>query len=87
MSDSLAFQVCSGSQQHFYMEPICALAVPEEGGRALTLHCPTQSPEGAQKVTAKCLGIPQHCIRVITKRLGGSFGGKINRSSQVIILA
>ncbi|KAF3650789.1 Abscisic-aldehyde oxidase [Capsicum annuum] len=41
------------------------------------------SPENAQRVIATCLGVPEHNIRVIARRVGGGFGGKAVRAMPV----
>ncbi|CAI5472142.1 unnamed protein product, partial [Closterium sp. Yama58-4] len=68
-------QVRSASQQHFYLEPQAALAVPDEGG-SVTVQSATQSPEHTQQAVALALGLPLSCVRIVTRRLGGAFGGK-----------
>jgi xanthine dehydrogenase molybdopterin-binding subunit B len=64
------------------MEPVTALAIPDEDN-CITVYASSQWPEGAQSSIAKCLGIPFHNVRVITRRVGGGFGGKGFRSLQV----
>ena len=78
-------QICLGSQYYFYLETQTALAVPDEDN-CMLVYSSTQSPETAQAVIAKCLGIPFHSVRVITRRVGGGFGGKATRSLRVSIL-
>ncbi|PHU14053.1 Indole-3-acetaldehyde oxidase [Capsicum chinense] len=41
------------------------------------------SPENAQRVISTCLGVPEHNIRVIARRVGGGFGGKAVRAMPV----
>ncbi|KAL2926056.1 Indole-3-acetaldehyde oxidase [Bienertia sinuspersici] len=43
----------------------------------------TQAPECAHSVIAHCLGVPENNIRVITRRVGGGFGGKGRKSIPV----
>ncbi|GFP91165.1 abscisic-aldehyde oxidase [Phtheirospermum japonicum] len=64
-----------GSQHYFYMETQTALAVPDEDN-CMVVYSSTQNPEYAHIVIARCLGIPEHNVRVITRRVGGGFGGK-----------
>ncbi|CAI5994165.1 unnamed protein product [Closterium sp. NIES-64] len=77
-------EVRSGSQQHFYMEPQVAMVVPDEGG-ALTVYSATQSPQITQESVAVALGLPASCVRVVTRRLGGGFGGKACQSIWVAV--
>ncbi|GAA0140764.1 oxidoreductase [Lithospermum erythrorhizon] len=64
-----------GSQYYFYMETQTALAVPDEDN-CIVVYSSIQVPEFAQIVIARCLGIPEHNVRVVTRRVGGGFGGK-----------
>ena len=64
------------------MEPQIVLAVPDEDN-CITVYAATQWPEGAQGLIAKALGVPFHNVRVITRRLGGSFGAKALRAMSV----
>jgi indole-3-acetaldehyde oxidase len=68
-------QVKLESQYYFYMETQVALAIPDEDN-SITIYSSSQSPELTQSVIARCLGIPFHNVRVITRRVGGGFGGK-----------
>ncbi|KAL8144073.1 hypothetical protein V2J09_017105 [Rumex salicifolius] len=63
------------SQYHFYMETQTALAVPDEDN-CMVVYSSTQNPEFCNTTIARCLGLPEHNVRVITKRVGGGFGGK-----------
>ena len=67
------------------METQTALAVPEEDN-CMLVYCSSQCPESAHSVIAKCLGIPEHNVRVITRRVGGGFGGKAVKSMPVSII-
>ncbi|KAM7259417.1 hypothetical protein ACFE04_015158 [Oxalis oulophora] len=66
------------SQYFFYMETQTALAVPDEDN-CMVVYSSIQGPEFAHCTIAKCLGIPQHNVRVITRRAGGGFGGKATK--------
>ena len=46
----------TSSQAHFYMETMCALAVPEAYDQ-MTVYCSTQNPNGTQGTIAKALGV------------------------------
>jgi len=64
------------------METQTTLAVPDEDG-CLTIYTSCQGVDPVQQTIAKCLNIPLNNVRVITRRLGGSFGGKFLRNMQV----
>ncbi|KAJ3669998.1 hypothetical protein LUZ60_010322 [Juncus effusus] len=78
-SNGISFQVKLASQYYFYIETQTTLAIPNEDN-CMTIYTSAQSPEITQNVIAKCLGIPFHNVHVITKRVGGGFGGKAIRS-------
>ncbi|CAI8586577.1 unnamed protein product [Vicia faba] len=69
-----------GSQYYFYMETQTALAVPDEDN-CITVYLSSQSPEYVHTTIARCLGIPENNVRVITRRVGGGFGGKAMKST------
>ena len=51
------------SQQHFYMEPQAAVAVPGEDG-CLTVHSATQSLDAVQASVAQALGMPANKVNI-----------------------
>lgn len=65
----------SGGQDHFYLESQAAIVYPGEFD-ALTVHSSTQNPSEVQHVIAHLLGLPINKVTVVTKRMGGAFGGK-----------
>ncbi|KVH90442.1 [2Fe-2S]-binding [Cynara cardunculus var. scolymus] len=71
-----------GSQYYFYMETQTALAVPDEDN-CMVVYSSIQVPEFAQSVIAQCLNIPENNVRVITRRVGGGFGGKAIKAMPV----
>ncbi|CAN8247048.1 unnamed protein product [Cochlearia groenlandica] len=71
-----------GSQYFFYMEPQTALALPDEDN-CVKVFSSSQAPEYVHSVIAACLGIQEHSVRVITRRVGGGFGGKAIKSMPV----
>ncbi|MBA0639813.1 hypothetical protein Goklo_022823 [Gossypium klotzschianum] len=71
-----------GSQYYFYMETQAALAVPDEDN-CMIVYSSSQCPELAHRTIAKCLGVPGHNVRVITRRVGGGFGGKALKAMPV----
>ncbi|XP_055817941.1 abscisic-aldehyde oxidase-like [Solanum dulcamara] len=78
----LSTEVRLGSEYYFYMETQTALAIPDEDN-CMVVYTSSQCPESAHTVIATCLGIPEHNIRVITRRVGGGFGGKAIRAMPV----
>ena len=57
------------------METQTALAIPDEDN-CIVVYSSSQCPEFAHTTISRCLGIPEHNVRVITRRVGGGFGGK-----------
>ncbi|KAK9072796.1 hypothetical protein SSX86_009231 [Deinandra increscens subsp. villosa] len=70
------------SQYYFYMETQTALAVPDEDN-CIVVYSSIQVPEFAHSVISRCLNIPEHNVRVITRRVGGGFGGKAIKAMPV----
>lgn len=66
------------------METHTALAIPDEDN-CMVVYSSSQWPANVHSVIAKCLGVPEHNIRVITRRVGGGFGGKAIKSMAVSI--
>lgn len=79
-----------GPQEHAYIEPEGALAVPTREGGVL-VYAPNQSPFVNYGVLAMVLDLPHNLVRVIQPPVGGSFGGKDDQiyqmSAQVAKLA
>jgi len=65
----------NGGQDHFYLESQAAIAYPGEFDQ-LIVHSSTQNPSEVQDVIAHLLGLPINKVVVLTKRMGGGFGGK-----------
>ena len=65
----------NGGQDHFYLESQAAIVYPGEFDQ-LTVHSSTQNPSEVQEVIAHLLGLPFNKVTVVTKRMGGGFGGK-----------
>uniref|UniRef100_A0A7N0SWZ9 indole-3-acetaldehyde oxidase n=1 Tax=Kalanchoe fedtschenkoi TaxID=63787 RepID=A0A7N0SWZ9_KALFE len=78
----MSAEIRLGSQYHFCLETQTAMAVPEEDN-CMVVYSSTQCPETAHQNLAKCLGLPEHNIRVITRRVGGGFGGKALKAMTV----
>lgn len=65
----------AGSQDHAYLEPEAAIAIPEERG-GITVISTNQGPFRTRKAVARVLGRPESEVRIITPYIGGGFGGK-----------
>ncbi len=64
-----------GGQEHFYLEGQASVAIPDEDGGVI-IHSSTQNPTETQKLVAEILAIAMNKVTVITRRMGGGFGGK-----------
>jgi xanthine dehydrogenase large subunit len=76
----------SGGQEQFYLESQAALAYPGEQGQVV-VYSSTQNPTEIQSVVAEVLGLGQHQVVCICKRMGGAFGGKESQASIPAIMA
>ncbi|KAJ2519893.1 hypothetical protein H4217_002396 [Coemansia sp. RSA 1939] len=83
----LAGESYCGPQEHFYLEPMGAVAVPRGEGDELDVFASTQNPTEAQMVCAEALGVAASRIVCHVKRMGGGFGGKESRSALVAAFA
>ena len=72
----------TGPQAHFYMETMCALAVPGVYPQIEVFNS-TQNPSGDQARIARALGITVNQVTVSLDQIGGGFGGKQHRASMV----
>jgi len=70
-----------GGQEQFYLEGQISLAVPQEGGDGILVHCSTQHPSEMQQLVSHALGWPAHRVVVQCRRMGGGFGGKESQSA------
>jgi aldehyde oxidoreductase len=66
--------------EHAFMEPECAVCVNEDG--KLTLYTSGQSVYDEHREITHILGIAPEKLRVISKYVGGGFGGKEDMSVQ-----
>lgn len=73
-------------QEHAYLEPLGAVAVPEDGG-TITVYGTLQCPFYVQKAVATVLGIPLAAVRVVQTVTGGGFGGKEDVPSEICACA
>lgn len=75
-----------GGQEHFYLEGQVAKAIPDDDG-GVTIHSSNQNPTETQHLVAGVLGVPMNKVTIITRRLGGGFGGKETQGAAVAALA
>jgi len=67
--------------EHAFLEPESALAVPEPDG-TLTVYTGTQSIYDDHHGIVGTLGVPKEQVKVVSKLVGGGFGGKEDLSVQ-----
>lgn len=68
-------------QEHGFMEPECAVAMPE-GEDGLLIYTSSQSIYDVQRECSKMLQIPSEKVHVRASLVGGGFGGKEDMSVQ-----
>ena len=68
-------------QEHGFMEPECAVAIPE-GDDGLLIYTSSQSIYDVQRECAKMLQLPPEKVHVRAPLVGGGFGGKEDMSVQ-----
>lgn len=73
-----------GGQEHFYLEGQAAFAQMEDDG-GVTVRSSTQHPSEIQHKVAHALGLPNHAVRVETRRMGGGFGGKESQGNSLAV--
>ncbi|XP_044734533.1 xanthine dehydrogenase-like [Chrysoperla carnea] len=78
---------CSiGGQEHFYLEPLCAIVNPNLDDNEMEIWSTTQHPDGISISVSKLLDLPQNRIYSRVKRLGGGFGGKTYQTNFNFVL-
>ncbi|WP_117193545.1 xanthine dehydrogenase molybdopterin binding subunit [Rhizobium terrae] len=75
-----------GGQEHFYLESHIAFAIPGEDDE-VTVWSSTQHPSEVQHMVAHVLGVANNAVTVMTRRMGGGFGGKETQGNQFAALA
>lgn len=76
----------TGGQEQFYLESQAAIAYPGED-QQLVIHSSTQNPTEIQAVVAEVLGLGQHEVVCLCKRMGGAFGGKETQAALPALMA
>lgn len=71
---------CNKGQDHFYLESHAAIVYPGENGQ-LEVHASSQHPTETQHLVAEAVGLKQHQVICIVKRMGGGFGGKESQAA------
>lgn len=71
-------------QEHFYLEPQTALALPNEDGIYVLIS--SQHPGDVQRLVANVLGWPMNRVTVECRRMGGAFGGKETQAAPLACL-
>lgn len=82
----LSGEFTSGGQEQFYLESQAAVAYPGEQGQVV-VHSSTQNPTEIQALVAEMLGVGQHEVVCICKRMGGAFGGKESQAAIPAMMA
>jgi len=80
--NKLRGSISIGGQEHYYLEGQVALAIPTEDNEMI-IYSSTQNPTEVQHLVSHVLDVPQNAIEVVTRRMGGGFGGKETDSSQL----
>lgn len=68
-------------QYHHHMETQTCICVPSEDG--MDVYSSTQWVDFTQIAIADCLGVSANKINMQVRRIGGGFGGKLSRQSQI----
>jgi xanthine dehydrogenase large subunit len=76
----------TAGQDHFYLESQAAIVYPGEND-SLVIHSSTQHPSEVQHVTAELLGLSLNQVVVVTRRMGGGFGGKECQATHPAVIA
>jgi len=75
--------VTVGAQKHFYMEVQNAVARLQEDD-TLVVGASTQSPGLCQMIAGNITGLVSNQINIVTRRVGGGYGGKGSRMAPVV---
>ncbi|PWY76083.1 xanthine dehydrogenase [Aspergillus sclerotioniger CBS 115572] len=75
-----------GGQEHFYLETNAALVVPHPEDGSMDVWSSTQNTLECQEFVSMVTSVPANRINTRVKRMGGAFGGKESRSTQLACL-
>ncbi|WP_273326609.1 selenium-dependent xanthine dehydrogenase [Vallitalea guaymasensis] len=67
--------------EHAFLEPESAVAVPEKDGK-ITIYCADQGIYQTHRECTEAVGLDKDKVRVISKIVGGAFGGKEDMTVQ-----
>jgi xanthine dehydrogenase/oxidase len=81
-TEQVSGAVRTGPQAHFYLETMCALAIPGMYDQ-MTVYSSTQNPNGDQGRIAQALGVRANQVTMIVEQIGGGFGAKQHRASLI----
>ncbi|CAO2615986.1 Aldehyde oxidase 1 [Lemmus lemmus] len=70
-----------GGQEHFYMETQSMLIVPKGEDGEIDVYVSTQFPKYIQDVVASTLKLSVNKVMCHVRRVGGAFGGKVDKTS------
>ncbi len=73
-------------QDHFYLESQACIAYPKEDGQ-IEIHASSQHPTEVQHLVCEALGLKNHQVVCIVKRMGGGFGGKESQAAPFAVYA
>ena len=62
--------------EHAFLEPECAVALPDEDGESVIIYSTDQGTYDTRQETAGMLGVPPERVKVRNCLVGGGFGGK-----------
>lgn len=74
-----------GGQYHYTMETQTCVCIPAEDG--IDVYSATQWIDKTQTSISKMLNVRESTLNMQVRRLGGAYGGKITRSSQIACAA
>jgi len=85
-TNQITGQIQIGGQEHFYLEGQVAKCVPNGDG-SVTIYSSNQNPTETQHLVAGALGMPMNQVTIVTRRMGGGFGGKETQAAAVAVFS